>query len=177
MGGAILGIEVDFVTGYKGSKERLLSLMRGEFDVTSNSWSSSRAYVEAGDLRLLAQISIAPIANHPALEGIPVLGGPDGIAVKRARALDRNPRVAQTRADALAKITGAGRLIAAPRGLDPALASCLEDAAYEAMTDAEFEAALAKANRPIGATRGAETLRSIRAAIRDIKPFIAAAAE
>jgi hypothetical protein len=45
------------------------------------------------------------------------------------------------------------------------------------MTDAQFKAALAKANRPIGATRGAETLRSIRAAIRDIKPFIAAAAE
>ena len=177
MGSDILAIEVDFVAGYKGSKERLLSLLRGELDVTSNSWSSSRAFVESGDLRPLAQISSVPIADHPALDGVPVLGGPDGVAVRRARALGRDPQVARAQAEGLANIIGAGRIIAAPKGLDPGLASCLEDALHAATTDARFESAMAKAKLPVDAIRGTEASKSIRAAMRDVKPFIGVAVE
>ena len=177
MGSKILAIEVDFVAGYKGSKERLLSLVRGELDMTSNSWSSSRAFVESGELRPLAQISSVPISDHWALSGVPVLGGPDGVAVKRARALGRDPQAARVQADALASIIGAGRIVAAPGGLDPGLAACLGDAVHAAMTDAGFEAAMATARLPVGAIRGTAAAKSVRAAIRDAKPFIAATIE
>jgi len=177
MGSDILAIDVEFVDGYGGSKERLLSLIRGELDVTSNSWSSSRAYVESGDLRPLAQISSAPIADHPALDGVPLLGGRDGVAVRRAITLGGDPQLARVKAEGLAGIVGAGRLVAAPAGLDPDLAACLQDAVYAAMTDARFEAAMAKASLPVEAIRGAAALRSIRAALRGIKPFIANKAE
>ena len=121
----------------------------------------------------MAQISTGVIADHPALDGVPVLGGPDRLAVKRALALGRDPQVAQREAEALANISGAGRIIAAPGGLDRALASCLQDAVYEVMMNTEFEAAMAKVKLPVDATRGSEELRSIRAAIRDVMPFIA----
>ena len=168
----LLGFEVDFIFGYKGSKDRTLGLLRGEFDVIGTTASSAIPRVEAGEMRLLILIGEAPVGHEQSLRDVPRLGGPDGLAARRARALGRDPGEANSRAEALARIMAAGRLVAAPPGMDPSLKSCLEERVFDAMTDADFGAAMMKVGHQLDLARGANVAASLLAAKRQVASFI-----
>jgi len=167
----ILGFEADFVIGYKGTKDRVLGLLRGEFDLVGAGASSVLPQVDAGELRPLVMIGVSPVGLEPGFRDVPRLGGPDGLAARRARVLGHDPEVAQSRADALDGTMAAGRLVAAPPGMDPGLASCMEARLFEAMTDSEFTAAMAKAKRPIDPAKGTKAAESISEAKAEAVTF------
>jgi tripartite-type tricarboxylate transporter receptor subunit TctC len=169
--GDLLGFEADFVSGYKGSKDRVLALLRGEYDVTATTGSTVLPYAEAGEVRSLLMIGESVLGHRPAFRDVVRLGGTDGLAARRARALGRDPNVAQARANALAEIIAAGRIVAAPRGLEPGLAACLEEHLFAVMTDPEFLATMAKANRPIDTAMGTETVEIIGRARQEAASF------
>ena len=145
----ILDVNTQYVAGYSGTRQTTLAAIRGEIDLLSLPFDSARGRLEAGHLRAVMQISCEPLADHPALAGVPVLAGPDGLAVLRAKRLGRSPAEAASLADALVALTKTGRLVVAPAGLKPVMADCLSRKFKEAMADPAFLKAAAKAKRPI----------------------------
>ncbi|NUB45872.1 tripartite tricarboxylate transporter substrate binding protein [Fertoebacter nigrum] len=72
---SIIGCEIQNITGYSGSNETMIAVMRGEVDATLKPLNSMQGYLESGDLRLLATLS-----EEPLVEGIPTtteLGYPE----------------------------------------------------------------------------------------------------
>lgn len=138
IGADLLRLPYEMVAGFSGSREALLSAMRGEVDLVSYNFESIVKELEAGDIRPLLQISDRAIAEHPVLKGVPLLAGPGGLAAKRAQARGGDGEAAAARALALAQLVGAGRLIAGPPGMDPARAACLRQALEAALADPKF---------------------------------------
>ncbi len=171
----ILGIDAVFVAGHKGSKAARMALLRGEIDVMSLSFGSARRHVEAGRMRPLLQISDRPIADHPSLSGVPLVGGPDGIAARWAERVGRDPEEAMALSTALAALLAAGRIVAAPAGLSPATADCLGEAVQLAMASPEFTEAVARAGQtldPADATVATEGIVEATAAARTLAPIL-----
>jgi len=168
----LLGLEVEYISGYGGSRARMLAVMRGEVDFSSFGFESMLDHVEAGNLRPILQSSVEPVASHPALAGVPLLGGMQGRAAQRAATLGREVEEAIADARGLAAIFDAGRLVAAPRGLDEEIARCFEKALHATLTDAAFIAAAAKARRSLHhAARAAETLAGLCTATASAQRF------
>ena len=143
----LLGLDAEIVTGYRGSKAGVLAIQRGEIEIISYSFESILRHIERGDVRPLLQISDEPIASHPVLKDVPLLGGANGLASQRAAALGRSVQEAQLDVGTLSAIIGVGRLIVAPKGLAPSLTGCLEQALAEALADPGLQSAAAKAKR------------------------------
>jgi tripartite-type tricarboxylate transporter receptor subunit TctC len=146
---SLLGIEARYVVGYRGTRQTSMAVMRGEVDLTSTPFSTVLDRINSGDLRATLQITSQPLFDHPALKGVPVLGGPGGLAALRARQLGLDGKEAAADADALVALNQSGRLVVAPVGLEPKLAECLQSALMAAMTGPDFIKAAAKAKRPL----------------------------
>jgi tripartite-type tricarboxylate transporter receptor subunit TctC len=172
VGAELLGIEAAFLAGYPGTREQSLALIRGEADVGSVTFESILDRIEAGDLRPILQISLEPIAAHPSLRGVPWLGGPDGLAARRAAALGRDAERIAAQASALCQMTGAGRLIVGPKGLQRGLAGCLPEALRAAVSDPMFQVAAEAAQRSVDYAPADEAEASIAAAAREADSFI-----
>jgi tripartite-type tricarboxylate transporter receptor subunit TctC len=145
----LLGMSVDYLAGYGGSRETTLGLLRGEVDVAGFTFESILDRIEAGDLRVVLQLEESLAFDHPLLDGVPFLAGPGGLAARRARELGRDPEEAITRVESLVHLLGAGRIAAAPSGLDPALAECLRSGIAEVAGDPDLLATMARASRAI----------------------------
>jgi tripartite-type tricarboxylate transporter receptor subunit TctC len=145
----LLDLDVAYVSGYPGGQEYLVGVIRGELDVGGIAFESVRDRIEAGELRPILQISERPIAEHPSLEGVPLLGGPDGLAAQRARERGEDPEAALLHTDALNRLFQIGRLVVAPPGLPAEVSTCLSERLAGVMGDPEFLAAAATARRPI----------------------------
>ena len=174
----ILGIEAVFVAGHKGSKAARMALLRGEIDVMSLSFDSARRHVEAGRMRPLLQIADRPIADDPSLSGVPLLGGPDGIAARWAERAGRDAAEAIRLSAALAALLAAGRIVAAPAGLAPSARDCLAEALEEAMAAPEFTEAVARAGHtldPAPAPVAERYLAAAAEAARALSPILAQA--
>jgi Tripartite tricarboxylate transporter family receptor len=172
IGADLIGIEAEFLAGYPGTREQSLALMRAEADVGSAPFESVLDRIETGDLRPVLQISDEPIADHPSLRDVPLLGGKNGVAARRASALGRDVGRVTTEAAALDEITGAGRLIVGPKGLEPALAGCLVETMRAVAGDPAFEAAAGAAQRTLDFAPGPQAEAAIAAAVRDADDFI-----
>ena len=152
MGAHILGIPVEAVAGYSGSSQETLALLRGEVDVISVNFSSAFKKIEAGDLRPLLQITEAPIPDKGLLDGVPTIGGEDGLAGK----LFPGDSDVARRLTALANFTGAGRLIAAPLNLNEGLRECMQTTLLGVLADPEFVAAAHAARLSLSVAPGDE---------------------
>ena len=171
---SLLGIEesIEYIAGYAGSNEAALAVVRGEVDFVAQSFESVLNLIESGDFRPLLQVSAERISPHPALDGVPLLAGDEGLAVQRAAALGRDVEEAKADAEALAALVGAGRLIAAPLGLEQGLFECLEQGLFEALTDPEFEAAAAAADRSLDVARADVAQADLQAAAQKAEKFL-----
>jgi tripartite-type tricarboxylate transporter receptor subunit TctC len=168
----LLGIDVEYLAGFPGSRETSLAVVRGEVDLASFTFESILDLIEAGDLRPVLQVSSEPISSHPSLEGVPLLGGEDGLVARRAPRLNRDVEEARADAGALVNLLGAGRVIAAPFRLEEKLFRCVEQGLHEALTDPEFEAAAATAKRSLDVARAEETLAELQAAAERAGKFL-----
>lgn len=134
----LLGMPVDIVAGYQGTQAKSLASQRGEVDVNVFTYETVLHQIENGDLRPVLQVAVEPIDDHPCLHEVPLLGGEDGVAARRARLLGRDVDQAIADAAALAGLVGAGRLMVAPPDMDPGLTTCLEEALLGVLHSSEF---------------------------------------
>jgi len=168
----ILGIDYELIPGYQGSRGLTLAAIRGEVDLAPLTFAARVSSIEAGDLTPILQVSSEPISSHPVLEGVPCLGGTDGAAARRAPELSRDTETAIADARALSLLLGAGRLAAAPRGLAPEMAACLEDQFALTLSDPECLAAAETANLIIDFAPADELRADLATAIAGAKRFI-----
>lgn len=145
----LLALDITYVTGYPGTRESSLGMIRGEFDVAGYTFDSMRDRTGPGGIRPIATLSAASRDAEPTLRDVPVVEGPDGLAVRRARETGRDPERAARLAAAIATVFETGRIVVAPPGLDPGLAACLRDRLATVVGDSAFLADAARLRRSI----------------------------
>ena len=132
----VLGVNGDIVTGYKGTKEMTLALMRGDTPAGILPQQSTRKYIQAGDIRALLTTD-----DVSAYKGVPT--------AKSLGLEDLNGLYIH-------------RLIAAPPGTPPSIQKILSDAFMAAMADPAAKAAAAKAHRPFAPLSGKQAEAAVK---------------
>ncbi len=135
-----LGIPYEIVTGYKGSSDYLLGVIRGDIDVALISGSLARTYLQSGDIRALAVFGVD--SDDPALADAADLGVPELGKLRVVRMIGGPPQLPGDR-----KALLEGALIAAMA--DPGFLAWLADTDNEAhpADAAETAAAVAEMSR------------------------------
>ncbi|HEY9529915.1 MAG TPA: tripartite tricarboxylate transporter substrate binding protein [Burkholderiales bacterium] len=120
--GEMLKFPVQHLTGYKGTNDYIVAVVRGDGDATTGPISTMGKFVESGDMRALFTTE-----EKSTLKGVPTiaeLGYPD--------------------------LTGLGvdRFVVGPPGLPPAIIKALSDAMAKAVQDPELQAIAEKSRQP-----------------------------
>jgi tripartite-type tricarboxylate transporter receptor subunit TctC len=110
----MLGLDARFITGYQGSQAYILAIVRGDGDVALGPSTSIGAYIDSGDLRVIA--SFERNSSFPNAETAASLGQPD---LNRLRLQ---------------------RMFGAPPNLDGEARRVLVDALAKALEDDELKA-------------------------------------
>ena len=174
----LLGIRTEYISGYPGSREVILGLVRGDCDMTS---VDIETYLQVPDLeRAQPLLQITPERSpDPRIAEVPHLAGPTGLISNRPELFAGDPEHARALTTAIAAYLELGRLFAGPAGMAPELHSCLERGVITALRDPGFASAARRAGRSIDVVAGTEVRRGIPAAmdaVRPIAPVAAAAA-
>jgi tripartite-type tricarboxylate transporter receptor subunit TctC len=134
-----------FLTGYTGTADTLVALIRGDGNVALAPVSSARAYVESGDVRALAVTGAArPLANVPTFAELGYL--------------DLSPLNVQ-------------RSLAGPPGMDPELLAWLRTAFLEAVADPGFLALAEGADLTVDPSDGAAVVAEVEASFTYYEKF------
>ena len=171
----VLGLRPEIVAGYRGSKDTLMAVIRGDVDVMSGTFKSHLDAIDAGEVRSILQISDAPVDEHPSLQGVPLLVGPGGIAQATASSEGHDPSATDALAGIAANLSGLGRFIVAPKGLSPSLQACLEGAVADALADPAFVSAAKAVRRslePLSGVEAAALARKTEISAGSLRPFI-----
>ncbi len=126
-----------FLTGYEGTTDQLVALVRGDGNATLSPISTAMQYIQSGNLRALAVTGTARSKHLPDVATFTELGYPD-----------------------LAPLN-VQRSIAGPPGMDPALLTQLRTAFDKAMADPEFIAAATKAQMDVAPLNGDQAAAAI----------------
>lgn len=168
----LLRIEFDTVAGLGGTRKRVLAASRGDVDLISSNYFSINTDIQAGTIRPLMQISSAPISDQPGLQNVPVLGGADGVAARRATALGMDMEKSIERAQAIETLISAGRIFVAPAGLSDHLASCMQQAVLTTLQSPKFLSDIDKANMSIDIASGDQTTLELRESQAEFQQLI-----
>ncbi len=144
-----LGIPYEMVTGYTGSSEYTMGVMRGDVVAALVSMSTARPYIKSGDIRALAMIGVK--STDPAIADADSLGKPE-----------------------LEKLNVV-RMIAGPPGLPAELKAILEKAILAAMADPEFTKWLEQTGndaQPAGADTTAASVTELIAFYKDFMQIL-----
>lgn len=164
----LAGIDLDFVAGYKGSKERLLAMERGEIDLSAAPFETYLAEIDAGEVRPVLQLSERPINDHPSLEGVPLLLD---VVAERAAADGRSPDAVAEDIEVVVRLIGTVPVLAAPAGLPDTLLHCWRTTFDSIVANPDFAASVAKAQRTLEPTGGADLEKSLKAVSGRLEPF------
>jgi tripartite-type tricarboxylate transporter receptor subunit TctC len=168
--GAVFGIERNFVVGYPGSREVLMGLVRGDFDLTSLTADTAIDQIKSGDA--IPLVTVVPYATgSPGFDGVPSLEGPQGLIHLKPE-LFADPGRAALLVNALSGYLGAGRLIAAPAKLPDESRLCLEDALRSVLGGRELQLSARRAGRALSPAFGDELRRDVREARRHIGSIV-----
>jgi tripartite-type tricarboxylate transporter receptor subunit TctC len=126
-----------FLTGYEGTTDQLVALVRGDGNATLSPVSTALQYIQSGNLRPLAVTGTGRSKHLPEIATFSELGYPD-----------------------LAQLN-VQRSLAGPPGMDPALLIQLREAFDKAMSDPEFVAAATKAQMDVAPLNGNDTAAAI----------------
>ena len=170
---ALLGIGVDLIDGFAGTRSACLAALRGDVDLVCFNYNTIRDLIASGDLVPLLQVSTAPVAPDKVLERVPVLGGTRGLAVARASARGTGVERARAAANALIHVIGGGRIVVAPAHLPPVIAECLSGALYATLTSAE----LGPAGRDFDVATGHAAAMEVQTAALDAPQLVPAVRE
>ncbi len=132
----VLGLKGQLVTGYKGTKEMTLAVIRGDTPAAILPSLSTRKYIQSGDVRALVTTEDpSPYKGVPSAKSLG-LDDLDGLFIHR--------------------------LIAAPPGVPEAVAKTLSDAFMAAMADPELQATAKKAHRPLAPLDGDQAAAAVK---------------
>lgn len=132
----VMGIKGEIVSGYKGTKEMTIGVIRGDTPAGILPAESTRQYIDAGDIRALVTTDDpSDIPNVPTAKSLGQ-NDLDGLLIHR--------------------------LVAAPPNLPKAIKDTLEKALMDAMKDPEFVAAAKKANRPMSPLNAAQAQDAVK---------------
>lgn len=132
----ILGIDAEFITGYKGSSSYIVGLIRGDGDASVTPVSTVRKFVASGDVR-----PVLAMETRSSFAGVPT--GAD---------------VGNAELDQLSLL----RMVAAPPGTPAATVKVLSDALQKALADPGLIAAAKKAKEPLKPMDSHEAVRAER---------------
>lgn len=138
---SVLDVNVEIVAGFGGTRAASLAAVRGDVDLVGFNFDTIVDLIDAGELRPLLQVSLSRIAPHQSLDGVAILGGEDGWALRRTRARGRDIDQTRRHTQALVDVMGAGRVAVGPARLDTGLSACLSRTLHETLTDARVLAA------------------------------------
>ena len=130
-----LEIPYQVVTGYKGSGEYILGVIRGDVDAAFANYSTVQSYLESGDVKMLALIG--QDSDDPAVSDANDLGYPELGNIKIVR------------------------MFGAPPGLPDDLKSTLETAILSALEDPEFKAWLEATGNDVYIANAEQTAQAI----------------
>jgi len=173
----LLGVPTEFVAGYPGSREVVLGLLRGDFDITSLDIETFGSVPDLEGVHPLLQIT-PERSPDPRLPAVPHLAGPGGLIAGEPELFGDDHARARALAEAIAAYLEFGRLFAGPGDMDPALRDCVERGILAALSEPGFADAARRAGRSIDVVPGVEIRRTIpaaREAVRPIAPVVAAA--
>jgi putative tricarboxylic transport membrane protein len=166
----LLGVRTEFVSGYPGSRELMLGLLRGDFEVTSLDIES---YLDVPGLESTSPLlQITPERSpDPRLSGTPNLAGAAGLVSGRPELFVGDIEHVRSMTAAITAYLEFGRLFAGPPGMATALRDCVEHGIANALTDAGFAAAARRAGRSVDFATGADVRRNIASAVRAVRPI------
>ena len=141
-----LGIPYEMVTGYTGSSEYTMGVMRGDVVAALVSMSTARPYIKSGDVRSLAMIGAK--STNPTIADADSLGKPDL----------ENLNVV--------------RMMAGPPGLPADIKATLEKAILAAMADPEFTKWLEQTGNDAQPAGAVATANSVAGLIAYYKNFM-----
>lgn len=130
-----LDIPFDIITGYKGSSEYLLGLIRGDFDAAMISRAGARTYLESGDIKAIAVFGTD--SDDPAVADAADLGAPELGALRLVR------------------------MVGAPPDLPADVRNILERALLAAMEDGRFTAWLEETGNEVQPADATETAMTV----------------
>jgi tripartite-type tricarboxylate transporter receptor subunit TctC len=130
------GIKGEMITGYKGTRDMTLGVVRGDTASAILPSESTRSFIDSGDLRPL--MTTADPSDYKGVPSAKSLGKPDldGLFVHR--------------------------LIAAPPGLPSDVKRILERAFLDAMGDAELLEIAKKTSRPLAPLNATEAEAAVK---------------
>lgn len=146
-----LGLDARIVTGYSGSHEAVLGVLRGEADAVSVSADSAGQYAELRDVEIVA------LLTNP--EGMPFLGVP------ALRDLIGDANVDTQWLDLLEILSSLGRGLAASGGASPEQVAILRVVFTDILNDDRFQADIGAAGRRM-------TLASHEALGQDVRSIL-----
>lgn len=141
----VIGIKVNFLTGYKGSREFILGVVRGDSDGAVAPTQTFAKFVQAGDIR-----GVVTFEEKSSVSGV------------------------QTIAEAgYPELTGLGveRMIAAPPGTPKEIRDILSEALLKAAADVESQEWAKKTKRPFAALSGANTQEAVDKSLAMFKKY------
>lgn len=131
----VMNINLKYLTGYKGSKNYILGVIRGDGDAMVAPETSLRKFIEAGDVRPIVSFQPkSPIA------GVPTAG-----------------KLGYPELESL----GLARLVGAPPGVPADRQKILTDALLKAMADPELVAKTKKSKRPFAPLNAKQTKAAV----------------
>lgn len=136
------------LTGYPGSAEANLAIVRGDADGTAGTYASRQAQVKAGDfipVLILGKKRSADFPNVPTIYEVAGLEAGDRKMI-----------------DFLVGMDQLGRIVAAPPGIDPERAAFLRTALKNVCEDREMEARAKKENRDLNYASPEEVAQMIQ---------------
>lgn len=153
-------LPAEIVTGYDGSKEADLAVIRGEVDATSGSFSSKWAMIKAGDARALVQIGARRAKELP--------------DVPLATELNVPTQEGKQTLEFLVSMLEVGRALAGPPGMSPEVTKFWRDAIGKALSDPELLKQAQEQERPIENVSGEEMERLVQKGLNAPEVFIKA---
>ncbi len=132
----ILEIPYEVITGYKGSGEYILGVIRGDVDATFANYSTIQPYLESGDVKVVAMIGVD--SDDTNIKDADDLGVPE-----------------------LSNLNVV-RMMAGPPGMPEDIKNTLEKAMMDALNDPEFKAWLESTGNDATPMNSVETTNSVK---------------
>lgn len=173
--GDLLQLKFNTVSGLGGTRKRVLAASRNDVDFISSNYSSISSDIQTGAIRPLLQNSTTLISDDSSLSNIPILGGPDGVAARRAAELGISVQQSIERAQAIETLISAGRLIVAPAGLPDHITVCLQDTVFKTLQSDDFVKDISRSNMVLDIASGPSTaleLKNSQAKFEQLVPIL-----
>jgi len=164
LGAHLLGLPIEVVAGYASNREARLALLRGEADIASANFESVVNMLESGELTAVLQISSSPIAQHPSLTDVPVIAGANGLVAMNTGSTND---YSQSAALLLTRFLGAGQLVVGPRNMNESVASCVEQAVHNIVSNSSFREDLRNIGLSIDPAPGSAIRRELEQVLEE----------